>query len=477
MAKRLWKVLGCAIAAVVLISSCSSSPIILGVEKDGDKDTDLTPLSQLIQADTEKIQLVLVHGVGDHCKNFALDHKTGWLNDENLKAMGLTKIGSSGAELFESNAANLTALDGVAGCPDVVSKIVYQTQHYNLHLAERGKDIPVQAVEITWSPLTSWIKTRQLGYDSPNILSDVEKIKADCLATPTENSKVLDKSRTQASPPSRMYANGLLKEDLMDRKLADALLYSGTYGKIIQRGVAEVLCHVATKNNLDAQCTWPAAVPPDIAKSQYIFVTHSIGSRLMFDTILNLKNFRNATERNPFLHWLKPGADPTILANHIISKTSVVYMMANQLPMLGLANLDPTVNSGDGPQPYAVDPKRMRSSQAFNSQDGTCATMLGQFSQAKQDTKGTSEKLYIVSFNDTNDLLTWHIPPWYTKAGQGTGECESNIELRNVFVQNSFRWLLFESPIAAHTAFFQNKDVWQAIACGGDKGKLKSCLQ
>lgn len=472
MNARLLKVLGCTFAATFLITGCSTPPIILGNEKQN----DLSSLSQLVQPETTNIQLVFVHGVGDHCRNYALDHTSGWLNDENLKVMAMKTSGSISPTYLVSNAANLTSINGHPGKYDDLSKIYYQTRQYTLQLSGQDRIIPVQAIEITWSPLTSWIKTRQLGYDSPSIFSNSAQAKADCVETPNVPNPTAS-TEPALNPPNRLLVNRLLKEDLLDRKLADAMLYAGTYGKTIQRGVADVLCHVSTGDTSDTQCKWPTSVPSDVAQSQYIFVTHSIGSRLIFDTLLNLRNFKYATERNPFLNWFDSGSTPTVLASHIISKTSAVYMMANQLPLLGLANIDPTVNSAAGPQPYAVDTKRMMAAQSFNGGNaGTCASWLGQFSQERKEIQGSTSKLYVVAFNDTNDLLTWHIPPWYSTAGQGPGTCDSEIDLRNVFVQNGPHWFIFENPATAHTGYFTKKDVWQAISCGGKNGNLKDCL-
>ena len=36
-------------------------------------------------------------------------------------------------------------------------------------------------------------------------------------------------------------------------------------------------------------------------------------------------------------------------------------------------------------------------------------------------------------------------------------------------------WLIAEPPLAAHTNYFRNDDVWQAIVCGATAGKLLDC--
>jgi hypothetical protein len=85
---------------------------------------------------------------------------------------------------------------------------------------------------------------------------------------------------------------------------------------------------------------------------------------------------------------------------------------------------------------------------------------------------GEELTLRVIAFNDTNDLLTWHIPKWYAK---GDDTCLATIDLTNVFVRNAFPWVIAESPLAAHGGYFRNDHVWQAIVCGAKDGKLLDC--
>ena len=89
------------------------------------------------------------------------------------------------------------------------------------------------------------------------------------------------------APPARVAVNRLIKEILFDRALTDALLYSGTYGVVIQRGVAEALCR-AISGSLPSdgtRCQWP---DPRSDNANYISVTHSLGNRISYDVLLSL---------------------------------------------------------------------------------------------------------------------------------------------------------------------------------------------
>jgi len=108
-----------------------------------------------------------------------------------------------------------------------------------------------------------------------------------------------------------------------------------------------------------------------VISEQYIFVTHSLGSRIVFDTLLNLRNYDGVEAANqsafkglvasvdsdaeilpsPFHRWFAKNSNPTKLTNHIIEKTTGIYMMANQVSLIGLSQIEPSVNSADREQP------------------------------------------------------------------------------------------------------------------------------
>jgi hypothetical protein len=85
-----------------------------------------------------------------------------------------------------------------------------------------------------------------------------------------------------------------------------------------------------------------------------------------------------------------------------------------------------------------------------------------------------TDGLQIVSFNDTNDLLTWHIPSWYANA-EATPGGRPRIDVTDVFVQNAPKLLIMESPLNAHVDYFKNPDVRDLIRCGAANGEVSKC--
>jgi hypothetical protein len=129
--------------------------------------------------------------------------------------------------------------------------------------------------------------------------------------------------------------------------------------------------------------------------------------------------------------------------------TQAIYMMANQISLLGLASNQPfaLLQGASYPQSPPI--------------------------QIKCGTEGEKSPYnpVILAFNDTNDILSWRIP----------ADEPRRFRYVNVEVQNKhWRWFgLYEDAGAAHSGYFVNFDqVWAAVACGiNAQGKIPNCLK
>lgn len=322
--------------------------------------------------------------------------------------------------------------------------------------------------------------------------------------------------------PHRKALNRSIKEKTLDLSLADAILYVGSYGQLIERGVAEALCHGVTDTPPDQTCHWPTKEQAESDPYRYMFVTHSLGSRIVYDLLLNLQGIESTTRNNQLAD--KTLQDAQFFTKQLVGKLNGIYMMANQLPILGLANFDPHTLENQGPQPtfHGVDGIELNGPDASDASvrsaapesktpqspnigqrkavsfkrtlpvQGTELPDIEKCDQAVQalaysreeqmktlpDQSMASKKpLSVIAFNDSNDLLTWHLPSWYAGAGTDQSNCKSALNIENVFLTNTV-WLpaLLEFPTTAHLGYFRNHAVWQAIACGAKDGALKACL-
>jgi hypothetical protein len=462
---------GSALCAVAALVACATPPAIYD-PKDGPGEPasgSVRPLTELLPPPGGTLHLVFVHGVGDHCSGYALDPDKGWLNAAAMQRMGLAPV----TGMSQPEAIDVSTFMG--GPSDPRSRVEFSTATYSLRLPKVDRDISVKAAEITWSPLTQWIKSNQLGYDSPSATPGPGS-KPDGCTEPQDAGIAVTKP-----PPPRLLLDRVIKEQVFDRNLSDAILYSGSYGATMERGVAEALCRALGGTSGGAKCAWSLKSRRDAQADRYFFVTHSLGSRIVYDAFLNLLGYGTDAKPNPFSSDEIRQAAPAVA--QILAGTQAFYMMANQLSLLGLANVPRDARSGSPLHPLMPEFRRSEPVQGKSTADrGLQAQTFGNVFQAlgaaRADAKAqhaadSVARLQIVAFNDTNDLLTWHVPPWYASDGSSTDR--PLVDIANVFVQNSARLVVLEWPPEAHGGYFRNLDVWRVIACGAAGGQALRC--
>jgi hypothetical protein len=437
-----------ALAAVAAgLLACSSAPVIYAPDDGAGADPTgkVEPLGAHVTPGLP-LRVVFLHGVGDHCYGYALG-KDGWLNAEAVNALGLHETQPVGAS------RKIYADVFLGGSRDARKYVEVGTRNFVAALPGVPGETRVEAIEITWSHMTQWVKSNQLGYDSTHPFDAGSD--GGCIDGPDATVPKIKE------PPPRLLLNRIVKETVFDRNLADAVLYSGSYGKAMELAVAEGLCHAVNPSAADdARCTWPPE--SDARAYSWIFVTHSLGSRLIYDTILHLIGFGSDFRPNPFTG---DQARPFVIA--MLANTGAFYMMANQLSLLGLANVPPETRSDNGPRPFVAP-------------NVHCSNVVASIADARlrvatPQSLAATARLQIVAFNDTNDLLTWHVPKWYARKGSSDPDCQPEVDLANVFLQNSAHWLVFESPAAAHENYFRKREVWKIISCGANAGPLQLC--
>jgi hypothetical protein len=167
-------------------------------------------------------------------------------------------------------------------------------------------------------------------------------------------------------------------------------------------------------------------------------------------------------------------------------------MMANQLPLLGLANMPDDLQPGAAPIPLVTQPSGAATGLGGDPfrPDAACEVASG--CHTVPDDKGLRAlldshmvahlpyPLNIYAFSDINDVLSWSLPARYGRvAGEDPHAGSRNVAITNIFVRNE-PWFpaLVELPWAAHTGYFDNGTVWQVISqglCGSTLGS--SCQE
>jgi hypothetical protein len=263
----------------------------------------------------------------------------------------------------------------------------------------------------------------------------------------------------EAIDEQRATYNSLLKNQIVTFGLSDATLYLSKVGAAMRSGLSGAVCATvtglepgspgATRAGTGALCARTAD-----SKVGFAIVSHSMGSRLVFDVMHS--DLSDGTAR----------AIKSAVTNDEIE----IFMLANQIPLLGVGRLGQFERTGD------LSPKKVR----------------------------------LVAISEINDLLTYELVPYFehlyfhrcygneVRGLQKNPECTDTFETDFVNRQASFvkdtnarrafvkelgfdvidvrarfagnTFFLFsrlKNPLAAHTQHLTDSDVRSAILCGG----------
>lgn len=278
-------------------------------------------------------------------------------------------------------------------------------------LATRYGKLRVDA--LIWSPLTRRIKS-QLCYDH-------SEASPECAGQPT-----LGLTR------ARLNARG--KDTLVDDCLPDAIIYEGAARERMQLAMRDAIVQVLAarqKENAELAGSQAAQVP-------LVVISHSMGSKLLFDTLLRMTSEDSAS----------PAAR---LARQAVDRLRYLVMAANQIPLLAMA--DQPLAAGKEMRAPAAPPDSLQQLLALR-RAGAAVAMT---TPAKAGV--VTPPLVLVGFTDPNDLLSYTLPP---QRYDGPG-----VEVFNILVSNAPTWLgLLERPDLAHLDYLGNPDVERLIVCG-----------
>ena len=270
--------------------------------------------------------------------------------------------------------------------------------------------VPVRFSALVWSPLTTPLK-RQLAYDMTGEPTDCS-VAGEC-------------------KPKRAKLNGQFKDGLLDDCLADVLIYQGISRKAIRDKMVEAITQVVEQSDAQARAdrTEPGAL---------VLVAASLGSKMSFDALAEM------VDRRPPGRYKSAGETAVRRLGHI-------FMQANQLPVLGLADQE-------------IDSAAARSLTAPTVPDDSLQRIL-RLKSGPQFNAISLTGLTLVAFTDPNDLLSYRLQPSrYAVPG---------VAVADVLVSNATTYFgLLERPDTAHTGYGANPAVTALISCGHPKSAL-----
>lgn len=249
--------------------------------------------------------------------------------------------------------------------------------------------------------------------------------------------------------------NRRLKDELINYGISDAVMYLGPAGDNLRAAISGALCSAS----LDAAGFSFAQQGDDIAhdqicqlatntstrSNQFAFVTESLGSKILYDVLEGA---------------MTDGVDTAIDDMVAGSET---YMLANQIPLLSLSDLN-----GRGPAappPYTA-----------------------------------SQRPKIIAMSELNDFLTYELVPFFTQLWDRTDRTEKAaknpndprarkvmvdaigfdiVDMRLEFADKIVPVLKgFVDPLQAHTGHAAEPELMRYVLCGAKNGKLNNdgCL-
>lgn len=283
--------------------------------------------------------------------------------------------------------------------------------------------------------------TKRFGVQNPDIQAKTLRVYSIVWSDLTLKSKEYISDLDQESnSKQRVFFNNMLKEDFND-KFVDLVLYAGEYKPMIQLISSLAISRTFAKD--------PFVEDKDLEldfsiKQKNILVGGSFGSKIIWDMLSSkgewTQNYLNPKTKdlkvNPEQEIANPVAflsskhDPFIfskpnnsIARNFIKNLDRIYFMSNQLPLYGLADVNPSTK--------------------FNEQNIEDVLYRNWWSESKKD-----NKIKLIAFNDPNDFLGFQLP-----------NKKNNPNIINIQHNNHLFPFLLANPKKSHEGWKRNKKV------------------
>jgi hypothetical protein len=348
-----------------------------------------------------KTKVLMVHGVGHHIPGYSTN-----LYENLAKELGLSVVDIPPRELTLSNPKNPSENLGTLRLTRLLSK-------------DRDKELLFY--ELTWSNITD--------DDKENLDFDV--------------SGHVTFRRAKVNRGLKQFSNDAI---------ADPLLYLGESQESIQTSVGQSLCWMTSYSWSDfpsdthKPCTLKSISPEfliNAANDDYIFISHSLGSRITVDALERLSRLLNSEGQSPAEKELARKSFPEFehFRHGFQNRQIKIFMLSNQLPLLQLGRPRPDVLNQH--KDYCL-PEGSRYSERF------------------------ANETHIIAFSDPNDLLSYGIPVGYKDKFLDSRMCAriSNISINIAYVNNILGMAEVADPMEAHVGYDHDERVIALMSHG-----------
>ncbi len=313
--------------------------------------------------------------------------------------------------------------------------------HYVLRRSDGG---PVVVDEVNWWPLAFPLKCRSIMAQEAHLAgpnktfldlcsrfevdkSHPERFKAYAWITRDEL-KTLESIR-----PKGALINRGVKSTLLDWGFSDAMMAVGSMQDLFREGMRQLLVKSA-RFHADGSKTdeWQqSSKGPQGNDREFVVVTHSLGSYLVFSTLNGDKREGVPPGVPSELGTEQASAKEDAAVEYILRRTSLVYFFANQIPLLELANV-----------------QESKATEVLSKRVQKWSDLRQSFREEHAGELESSLKPpQLVAWSDPSDLLTWCIPE--TKP----------LTIVNLYVRNTWWHWIFANPENAHENYASNKHV------------------
>lgn len=469
------------IAFLILAAAGCAAPVRAKVIEDA--SGSLKTLSSIADAldspDRHPVHILYVHGIADMGAGDSALLRESICTE--LKLCDVTDWKNAGVEFadkgeFSSNVEPPTLAylgNPVWNSPEEWHAAAPFVVHWVVHLRRHPAVLVLD--EINWWPLVQALKCRRVVAAEAHLSGPDQRLLQVCSEQSAQDPGGLGRFFPWIPPdqaaklakirPRGVLINRELKAGLVDWGLSDVLMAVGPMGGILRDGVRQLMAKSAAFDPNAAEddssgsggigkYDWKSRLSQDNTLDQeFIGVTHSLGSYLLFNT-LN-PEFASAPGQtlSPADAARKTAEENAV--RYIFERTSQVYFFANQLEMLEITNLESappttTLNSRAlAPAPSVPTTP----AENFRTLVGRWKNYQTNFQQSLHPgDEASRKKVQVVAWSDPSDVITYRVP----KIG--------DVEVVNLYVKNAARWFgLLESPRKAHAYYAKNIDVLRVM--------------
>ena len=359
-----------------------------------------------------KTKVLMVHGVGRHLPGYSTH-----LYENLARELGLPVVDMPPKELTLFNEFNPSEKLG------------------NLRLTRllsRDRDKELLFYELTWSNITD---------------DEKEKLNFDV------SSQVAFR-RAAMNSDMKQFSNDAI---------ADPLLYLGGSQEPIRISVGQSLCWMTTHSWSDfpsdthKPCGLKSISPEllmNLERDDYIFISHSLGSRITMDGLQRLSRLLNAATQSPAEQELALKSFPEFekFRQGFQNRHIKIFMLSNQLPLLQLGRPAPDV---------------------LNQHKDYCLPGGNRYAQR------FANETHIIAFSDPNDLLSYTIPLGFKDKYLDSRVCAriSNISINIAYVNDLFGFSEVANPMEAHVGYDHDERVIALMAHGLGKDAMAPIIR